>query len=74
MKIRCLLDNLILHAEMHLTERALMVFDGEESFALEAVEALFYEVVSATLDEVVQLELAHYRLLRQAEDFENTAA
>jgi hypothetical protein len=47
----------------------LRVADGGEAFRMEALEALFYEIVSATSDELLALERAHYRLLRKAEDF-----
>jgi hypothetical protein len=46
-----------------------LAFDGEEAFVLEAVEALYYELVSATRDELLGLECARYRLLRRAADF-----
>jgi hypothetical protein len=36
---------------------------------MEAIEALYYELVSATPAEVLGLERARYRLLRRAEDF-----
>ena len=49
-----------------------MAYDGDEGFALEAVEAVFYELVSATPDELLGLERAYYRLLRRAEDFRTT--
>jgi hypothetical protein len=44
-------------------------YDGDDAFGLEAVEAAFYEVVSADVDELLGLEQAHYRLLRRAHDF-----
>lgn len=59
----------MLHAEMHPVRRSLVAFDGEEPFVLEAVEALYYELVSASRDELLLLERAHYRLLRRAADF-----
>jgi hypothetical protein len=74
MRIRCTLDGLHLHAEMHPTRNALVAWDGPEAFVMEAMEAVFYELVSATPDEVVQLERAHYRLLRHAADFRTSAA
>jgi hypothetical protein len=73
-KIRCTLDGLMLHAEMHPTRDALVVFDGDEAFVMEAVEAVFYELVSATAEELLQLERARYRLLRRAEDFRRAEA
>jgi hypothetical protein len=45
-----------------------VAWDGDEPFVLEAVEALFYEVVSATPDELIGLQQASYRLLRSASD------
>jgi hypothetical protein len=50
-----------------------VVRDGGEEFVLEAVEALFYEVARATPAELLGLERARYRLLRQAEDFQHAA-
>ena len=47
-----------------------MVFDGDEPFVLEAVEAIYYRLVSATPAELLALERSRYRLLRRAEDFE----
>ena len=70
MILRCTIDGLLLEALFHPRTPALIVFDGDESFTLEAVEALFYEVVSATDVELLRLEQAGYRLLRRAEDFE----
>jgi hypothetical protein len=72
-KIRCKLDGLLLHAEMHPALPVLVAFDGDESFIMEAVEALMYELVSATPEEVVRLEQAYYRLLRFAGYFERAA-
>lgn len=67
--LRCLLDDLLLPAIFRDESPVLLAFDGEESFALEAVEALYYELVSATREEVLGLERACYRLLRRAADF-----
>jgi hypothetical protein len=55
---------------MCLLRGRLVAFDSDEPFLMEAVEALFYELVSATSDEVLLLEQARYRLLRKADDFE----
>jgi hypothetical protein len=68
-KIRCTLDGLLLDAEMDPAGAALVAFDGEEPFVMEAVEALLYELVSATAEELLQLQRARYRLLRLANDF-----
>jgi hypothetical protein len=46
-----------------------VAYDGEEGFAVEALEASFYEVVSATPGEMLGLERARYRFLRRADDF-----
>jgi hypothetical protein len=59
----------MLPAEMSMGEPALIAWDGDESFAMDAVEALYYEVVSATWEEWVALERARYRLLKRADDF-----
>ena len=67
--LRCLLDGLLLPAELGQGQPALTAWDGDESFALEAVEAMYYEVVSATAEEWLGLERARYRLLRRADDF-----
>jgi hypothetical protein len=67
-KLRCLLDGLILPASLQPAWPALVAHDGDESFGLEALEAMYYEVVTATLDEWLALEQP-YRLLRRAADF-----
>jgi hypothetical protein len=69
-KLRCLVDGLLLDAVLCAHPPALIAFDGEEAFALEAVEALYYEVVAATSGELLALEQACYRLLRRSDDFE----
>lgn len=69
MTLRCLLDGLLLPAALPPGRQQLTAYDGDEGFAMEAVEAAFYELVSATPDELLRLERAHYRLLRRAEDF-----
>ena len=66
--LRCLLDGLLLPAELGPGQPALIAWDGDECFAMDAVEALYYEVVSATVEEWVGLERARYRLLRRADD------
>lgn len=70
MLIRCVLDGLLLPAVVKPTAPPLVAYEGRESFAVEALEARFYELVSATNEELLQLERAHYRLLRRAEDFQ----
>lgn len=69
MLLRCKLDRLLLDAHPHPAERVLMVIDGAESFALERVEALYYELVAATPQDVLWLEQVGYRCLRRASDF-----
>jgi hypothetical protein len=67
--LRCVLDGLLLPAEFRPDTAALVAYDGDEGFRMEALEALFYELVSATRDEVVRLQRGGYRLLRFADDF-----
>ncbi len=69
MILRCKLDGLLLPAIAHPLRRTLVAFDGDEGFAMEAVEAIYYELVSATADEAIWLERAGFRLLRRASDF-----
>ena len=69
MTIRCLLDGLLLPASLRRDAPSLVAYDGEEPFAMEALEAIYYEVVAATRAELLGLERARYRLLRRAEDF-----
>jgi hypothetical protein len=63
----------MLPAELRAGIPPMLVFDGDESFLLEAVEALYYELVEATDDErrIVQRQ---YRLLKLAGDFRRVAA
>jgi hypothetical protein len=68
--LRCLLDGLLLPATLGAGQPPVVAYDGDEAFALEAVEALYYELVEATPDEVLGLEQASYRLLRRAADFQ----
>lgn len=69
MILRCVLDGLLLPAQVPPQATALVAYDGDEPFHLEALEALYYELVSATRDEIVRLQQCGYRLLRLAEDF-----
>ncbi len=69
MILRCTLDGLLLPAEMDLITSSIRAYDGEEGFVLEAVEALHYEVVTASKEEIIRLQQGGYRLLRLAEDF-----
>jgi hypothetical protein len=73
--LRCLLDGLLLPATVQPARLppALVAFDGDEAFAVEALEALYYEVVDATAEELLGLEEARYRLLRRADDFRRAA-
>jgi hypothetical protein len=68
--LRCVLDGLLLPAELCGEPSALIVYDGVEAFEMEAVEALYYEVVEARPDELLILQGPRFRLLRRAEDFE----
>jgi hypothetical protein len=63
------LDGLLLPAELNEKPWALIVYDGLEAFAMEAVEALYYELVEATPGELLGLQQGRFRLLRQAADF-----
>jgi hypothetical protein len=67
--LRCVLDGLLLYATVRADPPILLAFDGDESFALEAIEALYYEIVLATRDELLALERACFRLLRPSSDF-----
>jgi hypothetical protein len=67
--LRCKLDGLLLGAYLAPETGKLMVQDGDESFFMEALEALYYEVVHATKEEMLALERAGFRLLRRADDF-----
>ena len=69
MTLRCVLDGLLLYATLHPDPPILLAFDGDEPFALEAIEALYYELVAATHEELLALERACFRLLRRAADF-----
>jgi hypothetical protein len=73
MTLRCLLDGLLLPATLNSGQPPLVAWDGEEDFRVEAVEALYYELVSATPAEVLGLERARYRLLRRACDFQHVS-
>ena len=73
MTLRCVLDGLLMYAEFRAASAQLVVHDGDESFGLEAVEALYYELVEAT-DNELRLIQRFYRLLRRATDFQCRAA
>ncbi len=70
MILRCVIDGLLLPAEFSPGAPPLVAYDGDEGFRLEAVEAMFYELVSASRDELLMLQRAGYRLLRVANDFQ----
>jgi hypothetical protein len=63
------LDGLLLHATLRSEHPSLLAYDGEEAFGMEAIEAMYYELVAATSEEILGLEQAYYRLLRRATDF-----
>jgi hypothetical protein len=71
--LRCVIDDLLLPAVCGDRESVLIVFDGDESFILDAVEALYYELVAAS-DEERLIVQRNYRLLRTAADFRAAAA
>ena len=70
MTLRCVLDGLLLPAEFSHNPLGLIVYDGLEAFEMEAVEALYYELVEATPDELLGLQGPRFRMLRRARDFE----
>ncbi len=70
MLLRCLIDGLVLPANWSEGDGPLLATDGNETFALEALEAQFYEVIAATESEWLRVERWSYRLLRKASDFE----
>jgi hypothetical protein len=67
MFLRCKIDQLLLPA--FPASGGLIARDGTESFILERVEAIYYELLSATLEEQLWLERNGYRLLKPAADF-----
>ncbi len=69
MLLRCRLDGLLLEAERNATNSKLIAFDGDESFEMERIEAIHYELVAAMLEDLIWIEQAGYRLLRKAPDF-----
>ena len=73
MIIRCVLDGLLLPASFEGRLSELRAWDDDESFAIDAIEAHFYEVVEASSLELFQLERSRYRLLRPSWDFEAVA-
>lgn len=64
-----MLDGLLLPAEVQAGEQGVRAYDGDEGFDLEALEGIFYEVVTATREEWLALERMHYRVMRRASDF-----
>lgn len=67
MLLRCKLDNLLLNA--HPQRRSLIAYDGDEGFEMERVEAIYYELVASTPQDLDWLDQAGYRWLRLAPDF-----
>jgi hypothetical protein len=67
MLLRCKIDQLLLPACPEAS--GLIAWDGTESFVLERVEAVYYELFSARLEEQLWLERNGYRLLKRAADF-----
>jgi hypothetical protein len=56
MVLRCVIDGLLLPAQLEAGRAPLWAFDG-------------YEIVQASPDELLALERAPYRMLRRASDF-----
>ena len=69
MTLRCTLDGLLLPAILDEEKSVLIAYDGDEPFEMERGEAVFYELVSATREEMRRLQAARYRLLCMAQDF-----
>lgn len=69
MTLRCTLDGLVLPARLNPATAAVVVYDGAENFTLEAIEAVYYQLTSATELERLTLQ-KRYRLLRLAQDFQ----
>lgn len=69
MTLRCTLDGLLLPAFLDEVSSILVAYDGDEPFEMERGEAVFYELVAASREEVRRLQAHRYRLLRAAEDF-----
>jgi hypothetical protein len=67
--LRCTLDGLLLPAVLDEDASILVAYDGDEPFEMERGEAVFYELVAASREEMRRLQAARYRLLRVAEDF-----
>jgi hypothetical protein len=70
MLLRCTVDGLMLEAHPHPRGNSLVVHDGDESFELERVEGIHYELVAAQAGHLVWLQQAGYRFLRLAGDFQ----
>ena len=71
MTLRCILDGLLLPAVIRSREHPpIVAWDGDEAFPVEPVEAMYYEMVTATREELLQVEQVRYRLLKPANDFE----
>lgn len=71
MTLRCVIDGLLLPAQV-FRGGPVVARDGDEAFGLEAVEAMYYEVVAATPEELLEVR-PRYRLLKIANDFRQVA-
>jgi hypothetical protein len=69
MLLRCKLDGLLLDACRHSIRPAIRVFDGDESFEMERMEAAYYELVRSTAADLNWIHRTGYRCLRLASDF-----
>lgn len=67
--LRCTLDGLLLPAMLDEDRSILIAYDGDEPFEMDRCEAVFYELVAASREEIRRLQAARYRLLSMAEDF-----
>ena len=73
MTLRCVIDGLLLPVTLRAEAPPIVVYDGDESFVLEAVEAVYYELVEATDDERRWVQ-RFYRFLTIAVDYRRIAA
>lgn len=71
MTLRCVIDGFLLPAEV-CPGGPVVACDGCEAFGLEAIEAMYYEVVAATPAELLEVR-PRYRLLKIAADFRHVA-
>jgi hypothetical protein len=67
--LRCKLDGLLLPGQVDVERAALVAYDCDEAFVMDRIEIMYYELVSASPEELQLLQRARYRLLQFAQDF-----